>query len=405
MVSQLTYNAALLALGVAAAAAWVSPASAQTPLRITPQAQAPKTAVPKVRPKPPRTVQKKKPPTRAQSSERRARSAAAPVSRTPARVAAPNRTGSVAPVQGATERSPGRSGNSPATMPFPLRQGEPDVAFGALQRGHYLTAFAEATRRVEQTGDPKAMTLLGELYANGLGVVRDEKKAAEWYALAAARGDREAMFTLSMFRLAGRGGPRDRDAALVLLAQAANLGHVAAAYNLGLLQIDGTRGEPDLARAAELFRKAADANNAEAQYALATLYKEGRGVPKDLAEATRLLGAAAKNGNTDAEVEYAIALFNGDGVVKDETAGAAFLQKAARKGSPIAQNRLARALAGGRGVAVDPVEAAKWHIVARTRGETDLWLEAFLQKLTPEQRQAGENSAKAWLDSVPASKT
>ena len=54
------------------------------------------------------------------------------------------------------------------------------------------------------------MTLLGELYANGLGVANDDKKAAEWYKLAAERGDREAMFALAMFRMSGRGGPRDR---------------------------------------------------------------------------------------------------------------------------------------------------------------------------------------------------
>ena len=47
---------------------------------------------------------------------------------------------------------------------------EPDVAYGAYQRGHYVTAFREATRRVEEKNDPKAMTLLGELYADGLGV-------------------------------------------------------------------------------------------------------------------------------------------------------------------------------------------------------------------------------------------
>ena len=104
---------------------------------------------------------------------------------------------------------------APAPAPWPVT-GAPatadsgDVAFGAYQRGHYLTAFAEATKRVA-AGDAKAMALLGELYANGFGVPRDDKKAAEWYALAADRGDREAMFALAMFRIGGRGGPRDRD--------------------------------------------------------------------------------------------------------------------------------------------------------------------------------------------------
>jgi uncharacterized protein len=79
------------------------------------------------------------------------------------------------------------------------------------------------------------------------------------------------------------------------------------------------------------------------------------------------------------------------------------LLKAARKGSPIAQNRIARVFAAGRGLPADPVEAAKWHLIARARGESDTWLEGFLQKLTPEQRQAGEKSAEAWLKSLPPS--
>ena len=116
---------------------------------------------------------------------------------------------------------------------------EPDLAYAAYDGGKYLTAFAEATRRVNDQGDPKAMTLLGELYANGFGVPKDVLKAIAWFSLAVDRGDREAMFELAMLRLAGRGGPRDRDTAAALLERAAKLGHVAAAYNLALLYLEG----------------------------------------------------------------------------------------------------------------------------------------------------------------------
>ena len=124
-----------------------------------------------------------------------------------------------------------------------------DLAFGAYQRGYYLTAFNEATKRVDEKQDPKAMTLLAELYANGFGVKRDDAKAAEWYRLAADRGDREAMFALAMFRIGGRGGAKNRDEAVKLLAAAAKLGHVAAAYDLALLYIEGQQFPQDFARA------------------------------------------------------------------------------------------------------------------------------------------------------------
>ena len=99
----------------------------------------------------------------------------------------------------------------PAPPPPAATAGDADVAFAAYQRGYYVTAFREATRRVEQDTDPKSMTLLGELYAEGLGVPNDDKKAAEWYRLAAARGETQAMFALAIFKITGRGGPADRD--------------------------------------------------------------------------------------------------------------------------------------------------------------------------------------------------
>jgi uncharacterized protein len=290
----------------------------------------------------------------------------------------------------------------------------PDLAYGAYQGGKYLAAFAIATRRASDNADPAAMALLGELYANGFGIRQDDAKAAAWYALAADRGDRAAAYSLAMFRLGARGGPRDVQAAVDLLTRAAKLGHAAAAYDLALLYLDGQQVPRDLARAAELFRQAADAGNPDAQHALSTLYKEGRGVPQDLAEALRLLAAAARAGNTDAEVEYAIALYNGgigrasrEAQQKDErseeqrqsdraAAGALFL-RAAKKGSAIAQNRLAVMLATGRGLPANPIAAAKWHIIAKAGGGSDMALDEFVHGLKPEERQAGEKAAKVWL--------
>ena len=113
-------------------------------------------------------------------------------------------------------QQPKSSQPKPAAAPA-ANAGEGDVAYTAFQRGLYLTAFREATKRVDEKNDPKAMTLLGELYADGLGVPTDDKKASEWYKLAAARGDREAIFALAMFRLSGRAGPTDRNEGAKLL--------------------------------------------------------------------------------------------------------------------------------------------------------------------------------------------
>lgn len=277
--------------------------------------------------------------------------------------------------------------------------GDVDLAYGAYQRGHYLTALAEATKRA-QKNDPAAMTLIGEIYAKGLGVGRDDSKAAQWYKLAAAHGDSDAMFALAMFDFTGRAGPRDPEEGARLLTEAAKLGHPLAAYNLGLLYLDGKQFPQDYKRAAELFRQAARAGNPEAQYALATLYKEGQGVPKDLPQAMKLMGEASLAGNVDAMVEYAIAEFNGEGTAKNEPAAARLFLRAARRGSPIAQNRLARILMAGRGMPADPTEAIKWHIIAKAGGASDPELDTFAAKQSKDVRDAAAEAAKKWLATV-----
>ena len=51
--------------------------------------------------------------------------------------------------------------------------GQPDLAFGAFQRGYYLTALREAMKRIEaDANDAPAMALMGELYRDGLGLRR-----------------------------------------------------------------------------------------------------------------------------------------------------------------------------------------------------------------------------------------
>jgi TPR repeat protein len=69
---------------------------------------------------------------------------------------------------------------------------------------------------------------------------------------------------------------------------------------------------------------------------------------------------------------------------------------AAEQGNPVAQNRLARLYANGAAVPADPVQAAKWHLLAREAGVSDFTLDLMLAKLTPEQRAAADKAAEAW---------
>jgi uncharacterized protein len=103
-------------------------------------------------------------------------------------------------------------------------------------------------------------------------------------------------------------------------------------------------------------------------------------------------------------VEYAIALFNGDGVAKNEQAAAVLFKQAALHGNAVAQDRLARILAEGRGATKNPVDATKWHLISKARGETNLTLDDFVNRLDPTTRAAGEKAAQPFIDALKAPK-
>lgn len=276
----------------------------------------------------------------------------------------------------------------------PVVASEPDAAYGAFQRGLYLTALREATARLDRNpDDAAAMTLIGELHNLGLGIRPDPEKAAEWYRLAARRGDAHAVASLGLMALDGRGMDKNPQQGRAWFEEAAAKGEPSAAHNLALLLLSSGAAN-DLARAVDLLRTAAGAEIADAQHALGVLHLRGRGVPRDAREAVKWFRKAADNGNAAGEVEYAILLFNGaDGVKADEATAARYFWRAAAKGNAIAQNRLARLYVAGRGVPKNAIEAAAWHLVAAGQGLTDAWLDQALKDLPNDQRTRAERLA------------
>ena len=274
--------------------------------------------------------------------------------------------------------------------------GQPDLAFGAFQRGQYVTALDEALKRVKSNpDDAAAMTLLGELHREGFAVRRDPEAAARWYRLAALKGDRQAQFALGMAHMSGSGVEKSAALAREWLDKAAAAGHAGALYNLGVMALEAEVQDPKTA--ARFFEKAAAGGDADAAYGLAILLREGAGLPRDRARALVFLKQAADEKHLAAMVEYAIALFNGDGLERNEAEAARLFAAAAARHSPVAQNRLARLYAAGRGVKANMVEAMKWHILARAGGLSDPWLESRLPSLTTEERAAVELAVQRFI--------
>lgn len=106
-------------------------------------------------------------------------------------------------------------------------------------------------------GDAESQLQLGLRYAEGDGVVQNDKEAARWLALAARQGLPEAQYRYGLALLKGRGVVQDYRAAFSWIEKPAQRGYAKAQYSLGELYRYGTGTAIDKARAYLWFNLAA----------------------------------------------------------------------------------------------------------------------------------------------------
>ena len=78
----------------------------------------------------------------------------------------------------------------------------------AYDNGDYETALAECLPLAEE-GDAEAQFCVGQMYANGFGVMMDDAAALKWYGLAATAGHSKAQFQLGVMYANGWGVEMD----------------------------------------------------------------------------------------------------------------------------------------------------------------------------------------------------
>src|SRR5690606_35852678 len=135
-------------------------------------------------------------------------------------------------------------------------EGPIDEAFGAYQRGLYVTALAIALPRAE-AGDAAAQTLVAEMMTKGLGIRRDAKTAAFWYGQAAQRGDPAARFRYALVLMTGGHVERDKAQADEYMRKAAEAGNSSAQFNWAQILVSDHPGEKGLKLALPFYEKAA----------------------------------------------------------------------------------------------------------------------------------------------------
>jgi hypothetical protein len=203
----------------------------------------------------------------------------------------------------------GASPNAPEKIPlksFSSAQQALRVGLDDLKAGDPESSVAALTYAAEG-GQAIARWKLGEMYADGVGVPRDDLKAYHFFNQLVEDYDEDQ--------------PDRR-----------NLGVISNAFvAVGVYSLNGipnSEVRPDPERAHELFQYAATTfGDPDAQYHLAHMYIVGAGgLAKDSVVAVRWLALAAAKGHRPSEAQLGHMLFNGDGVPHQRARGLMWLE-------------------------------------------------------------------------------
>ena len=214
-----------------------------------------------------------------------------------------------------------------------------ELAKRALAGG--LEARAEA-------GKHQSKYELASLYLYGLGVQKDEGKAAKHFRAAADQGNKDAKRALGHLYWTGVGVTPDFQAAEKYFKAAAAEDVAPARLLLGLLYLAGPPGVPKSEdKAFALFQQAADQGLPSAMDKLAECFEKGSGVQQSLTKAVEWYQRAAERGLWPSQQKLGEMYEQGRGVTKDLTKAAGYYQKVADHGIKQGADALERLRANG----------------------------------------------------------
>ena len=104
-------------------------------------------------------------------------------------------------------------------------------ADAAVRSAEY--AAVSLCRQLAENGNPEAQCELGVAYMQGFGLTRDERKAVQYFELAANAGHGLAQFNLAVAYILGQGIAQDRRKAMHWFRSAAERGVARAQFILG----------------------------------------------------------------------------------------------------------------------------------------------------------------------------
>ena len=129
-----------------------------------------------------------------------------------------------------------------------------------------LQKSVEAIKNLSDTGNAYVQDTLAQMYLEGVGVEKDEKKAFEWYEKSAKLNYALAQFRLALMYLNGIGVEKDEEKAFEWCEKSAKLNYALAQFRLALMYSNGIGVEKDEEKAFEWCEKSAKLNYTPDQF-------------------------------------------------------------------------------------------------------------------------------------------
>ncbi len=164
----------------------------------------------------------------------------------------------------------------------------------------WLQQAAYWLEQAANQGDKSAQYILGDSYAQGVGVAQSEEKAALWFRASAEQGHAGAQLELALMYTKGEGVKQSDELAVRWYQKAAKGGDVRAQNMVAMMYWDGHPLEQSYDKAVYWLTNAAEQGDIEAQFRLGVCYAKGRGVERSDEKAGYWLKKAAEQGSEDA---------------------------------------------------------------------------------------------------------
>jgi hypothetical protein len=223
-------------------------------------------------------------------------------------------------------------------------------------------------------GSGRAQEELGWCHYTDEYGVQDLEEAAKWFRLSAEQGNDMGQYFLAECYRDGKGVEKDFDEALKWFKAAADQGDDMAAFEIAWGNRDWGDSSVEMIKdSIDWIRSGVEQGSSEAMYALSMCYEAGDGVEESEEKREKWLFAAAKLGHREAQYFFAIAVIerlNDEGGSFEEKHEEAvrYIRNLAEEGDKSAQCTLGEWCRDGLVVEKDPKEAFKWFRAAAEQG-------------------------------------